>query len=514
MKNKKLAQFAVLLCATWVNLCFAGNFSTGLIFSSESEYQSFPKAQKYRAYLPETVDLSYRFPKAGNQGRQGSCVGWSVAYGARSYYDFDQADIKTNPSLAFSPAFIYNQIKENAQNCEEGSSISRALNLLKTQGVPRLADFPYADTNCGRQPTAAIRELALRHKIKSWKAIPSGAIETVKGELYRGNPVIVGMAVSSSFDDLRGKNIYADEKSGFSGEHAMVITGYDDKRGAFKLLNSWGPDWGDNGFGWVGYRAMALRGKEFFVMEPESRVVPPPEPPPEPPPAPIPPPAPSPPKPSNDAIRQQVQVILSKIECSTLKVDLSGQGIVTISGVVGKRSEVDEVEKTIADITGVSKVEVQIKEAPWPICEALQTLALSTKDVQRVAIALIGKTGSSFTDGEKLAFEIKLSSKSGYLYVDYLQANGEAIPLIRGESIKAGKTVRLPQGGKQFTVQAPFGSELLVVITSPKPLIESGTKYGNDREYLSALRQALLKLSEQERSQIYSATLDIKTIAK
>ena len=318
------------------------------------------------------------------------------------------------------------------------------------------------------------------------------------------------MAVSSSFEGLKGRNIYADEKSEFSGGHAMVITGYDDKRRAFKLFNSWGPDWGDNRFGWVGYRAMALRGKEFFVMEPEARVVPPPEPPP----APIPPPAPAPPKPSNDAIRQQVQGILAKIECSTLKVDLSGQGIVTISGVVGKRSEIDEVEKTIASITGVSKVEVQVKEAPWPVCEALQTLTLSTTDVQRVAIALIGKTGSSFTDGERLAFEIKLSIKSGYLYVDYLQANGEAIPLIRGESIKAGKTVRLPQGGKQFTVQAPFGSELLVVITSPKPLIESGTKYENDREYLSALRQALLKLSEQERSQIYSATLDIKTIAK
>ena len=98
------------------------------------------------------------------------------------------------------------------------------------------------------------------------------------------------MAVSSSFEGLKGRNIYADEKSEFSGGHAMVITGYDDKRRAFKLFNSWGPDWGDNRFGWVGYRAMALRGKEFFVMEPEARVVPPPEPPP----APIPQPAPAP----------------------------------------------------------------------------------------------------------------------------------------------------------------------------------------------------------------------------
>jgi C1A family cysteine protease len=144
----------------------------------------------------------------------------------RSYYDFSQYNLKPSQNLAFSPAFIYNQIKSEPNNCEGGTSIPKALDLVKAQGLPRISDFPYSDTNCGRQPTQKIRELASQYKIVGWKAIRD--IESVKGELYRGNPVVVGMAVSSSFDNLRGKNIYTDERSEPNGPHAMVITGYDD----------------------------------------------------------------------------------------------------------------------------------------------------------------------------------------------------------------------------------------------------------------------------------------------
>ena len=35
--------------------------------------------------------------------------------------------------------------------------------------------------------------------------------------------------------------------------HAMVIIGYDDNMygGAFEILNSWGEEWGDNGYIWI-----------------------------------------------------------------------------------------------------------------------------------------------------------------------------------------------------------------------------------------------------------------------
>ncbi len=38
-----------------------------------------------------------------------------------------------------------------------------------------------------------------------------------------------------------------------TGGHAMAVVGYDDAKQAFKVRNSWGADWGEAGYCWIGY---------------------------------------------------------------------------------------------------------------------------------------------------------------------------------------------------------------------------------------------------------------------
>ena len=78
----------------------------GLVLEDPETYEQFPKASKYRAVLPDRVDLSSRFPTPGNQGRQGSCTAWAVAYGARSYYDGLANGQGVSQQSEFSPAYI------------------------------------------------------------------------------------------------------------------------------------------------------------------------------------------------------------------------------------------------------------------------------------------------------------------------------------------------------------------------------------------------------------------------
>ena len=506
-------QFFISLWLIWPAwaLAQAPVFSTGLEFTEPETYEQLPKATKYRAALPERVDLSSRFPEPGSQGPQGSCVAWAVAYGARSYYDLASNGNRANSSAAFSPAYIYNQIRADRSNCSSGSNITRALDLLKNQGVARLDEFPYLDDECVKLPSAQIRVSAARNMIKDWRTIKYGQIETVKGELYRGHPVIVGMAIPDSFSEVRGASIFSDSTSSTSGGHAMTIVGYDDKRGAFKLLNSWGKSWGDGGYGWVDYDVMSKRGREYYVM-----VVDAPSKPPAPPP---PPPPPIPSGPSPAAIRQEIKSLVGQMECSAIEADVSAQGQVFLKGFTGSIAKVDDLIRNVQGVAGVKSVSSQITLAPWPQCEAYITLASLRRDPGLLSVALTGRAAGPknvLKEGEPFSFDITPQNTGGYVYISYLQANGDQVPLIAGQAYPRGQILKLPPvgTGRSYSISAPFGDELLIVITSPKQLFPKGYPQGGDREFLSMLRRVILNLPPAELSQLTVALLPIQTIPR
>jgi hypothetical protein len=52
--------------------------------------------------------------------------------------------------------------------------------------------------------------------------------------------------------------------------HACVIVGADDSKGLMRVRNSYGKDWGDNGYFWIEYSSLlitAFTNNEFFVIE-------------------------------------------------------------------------------------------------------------------------------------------------------------------------------------------------------------------------------------------------------
>ena len=483
-------------------------FSTGLEFAETDTYEQFPKASKYRDVLPNRVDLSSRLPQPGNQGNQGSCVGWAIAYGARSYYDGLVQGQALEQRSAFSPAYIYNQIRAKSSDCSGGSNIERALNLLKTQGVARIEDFPYTDGNCSRMPSSRVRTSASANAIRGWKSIKYGQIETVKGELYRGNPVIVAMATTDTFDRVRGAAVFTDTRSDTKGYHAMNIVGYDDQKGAFKLLNSWGTAYADGGYVWVDYDTMTMRGLQYYVIQ-----VDPPAKPPEPPP----PPPPSPRPPTLDEIRQQVRQLTAPMECSSIDPQVASNGDVVLRGFTGSTDRLGDLLRSISLVPGVRDVQQALSVAPWPQCEAYLTLASVKQDPKLLSATIAGASNnkeSLLRDGDQFAFEITPQNTGGYLYVSYLQANGDQVPLVSGRQYPRGQTLQLPSNTQRYTISAPFGDELLIIMTSPKPLFAADFGKTDDRQYLSLLRRVLLNLNPVDRSQVTVAVLPIKTIPR
>lgn len=215
--------------------------------------------------LPTSIDLS-SIPDVGDQGTQGSCVGWAVGYYLRTHeksLDF-YWDVNGN---AFSPSWIYNQINGGV---DQGARISDAMNLVVNKGCDLLSNFPYNQTNYTRQPDAASFARALNYKCDSWQFIQND-VSTFKQILAYRHAFVVGLKVYPDFDALSSTNPIYDVLSGNPrGRHALCIVGYDDAKQAFKFVNSWGKSYGLDGYGWISYNLISNPnlGLEAYMFNP------------------------------------------------------------------------------------------------------------------------------------------------------------------------------------------------------------------------------------------------------
>jgi len=235
--------------------------TTGNKTIAPKTYASFPRgyydgnlegAPNKPPTLPSSVDLSANFPEPGDQGQQESCVGWASAYALKTYDERIALKWSLEPAEhKFSPAYVYNQINGGK---DSGSNISDALSLFVSQGCASLATDPYSDTDYTTQPSAAARKEASAYKAIDWKTL--NGTDEIKAVLANNLPVVCGIAVFDSFQNLSGPgSVYNTYTGNLDGGHAVTIVGYDDNKfgGAFRIINSWGTSWGDNGFFWLPY---------------------------------------------------------------------------------------------------------------------------------------------------------------------------------------------------------------------------------------------------------------------
>jgi hypothetical protein len=227
--------------------------------------------------LPEAVSLLRYAPNRLNQGKQGSCVAWSSAYAAHTI--LKSISTKTDPnSNAFSPAFLYNYI--GLDGCQ-GSYIIRAMEFMQKNGSVPFNQFPYNENDCSRQPNTSIQAQAQQNKIQGFTRLTDDDgvsnlnFRAIKEHLAKDAPVIIGMMVGGSFmEGMMGQKVWQPSASdkqmrGFGG-HAMCVIGYNDRieGGAFEIMNSWGPEWGNNGIGYVKYGDFKDFVREAYGVNP------------------------------------------------------------------------------------------------------------------------------------------------------------------------------------------------------------------------------------------------------
>lgn len=231
------------------------------------------------------IDDKY-LPEAGNQGQYGTCTAWAVGYGAMSIMQaVKTGESPTTDDKLFSPKHLFWNIPDNKKGDEEdicnGADIIDAWEQIQNNGIAPLSEVPYPNPPYGH-PYGVLEScaydlsfesqyesVASNYKIENYRRIelgkldPAEAEKKIKYEISNNIPVVIGARLGDKFtSDFARDYVYnSDTYNNPNREHAwhaMVVIGYNES--SYKVLNSWGNDWEDNGYVWV--------GKDFFHTYP------------------------------------------------------------------------------------------------------------------------------------------------------------------------------------------------------------------------------------------------------
>jgi C1A family cysteine protease len=204
-----------------------------------------PKIQQ----IPEKIDLRPSCPDVVHQNNLGTCVGNSIA----SCYWFVE---KRQNSEVFYPSrlFIYYNARkrEGTIKQDNGVMIRTGMKTIAKEGVCPEYQWPYIEEKYATKPTLDCYLHAKDHQVLEYRKIKH-TMTNLKGCLVSGYPFVFGFSVYDSFESKEVEEtgivpIPDFYKESLIGGHAVMAVGYDDSVNSFIVLNSWGKDWGMEGY--------------------------------------------------------------------------------------------------------------------------------------------------------------------------------------------------------------------------------------------------------------------------
>ena len=200
--------------------------------------------------LPSEVNLSTRadMPPVYNQGQLESCTANAIA----AAVDFDNHS-RTQLFLTPSRLWIWYQerVIENTVSQDVGAQIRDGAKVVANLGVCPESDWPYDPATFAATPPQKDYSDALGDRVLTYAAVPQN-LWSIKSVLAGGRPVVFGFTVYSAFESPQvaksGIVPMPSPSDSALGGHAVVLVGYNDAVDRFRVRNSWGADWGQEGY--------------------------------------------------------------------------------------------------------------------------------------------------------------------------------------------------------------------------------------------------------------------------
>jgi C1A family cysteine protease len=207
--------------------------------------------------LPRIVDLrtNSKMPSVYDQEDIGSCTAQAFC---AAYQFLD------NNSFMGSRLFLYyNERKlENNIPDDSGATLESGISCLTKYGLCPESEWPYDTKKFSVKPPDSCYTSALKEKLLKFKNINNDR-NTMRNFLNLGIPLVVGIAIYPSFESRAVEQtgiVPMPAKNGVMlGGHAVLVVGFNHKKGQWIVRNSWGTNWGDKGYFYLPYNYLLNR---------------------------------------------------------------------------------------------------------------------------------------------------------------------------------------------------------------------------------------------------------------
>ncbi len=164
-----------------------------------------------------------------------------------------------------SRLFLYylQRVETNTIKEDSGSSMDTAVMVLQTIGPCDEIFWPYKINKFARRPSKKAFVNSKNNKMTRIATNPQFMKKRInldvnvlefKIALALGHVIGFGMNAYESLENLGPDHTLVYNKDDkFLGGHAVLCVGYDDSRSCFRILNSWGTNYGDSGYFWLHY---------------------------------------------------------------------------------------------------------------------------------------------------------------------------------------------------------------------------------------------------------------------
>jgi hypothetical protein len=199
-----------------------------------------------------------------------------------------------------------------------------------------------------------------------------------------------------------------------------------------------------------------------------------------------------------------VMSVIDAVPCAALDASLEG-GTVNLRGYVSRRFEMQQIESDLLGLPGARRVSADLSRVSDEKCPVLELYEpywrRNQQSGRETSIRTRNATGE-LVEGDPLVVKITTPPYESFVNLDYYSLDGGVVHMVPGPRVEGNQAppsyaATIGDLG-EWRVAEPFGDELVVVLTTPRPVFDTLRQEAEPgADYLTVLGDRLEALSKE-----------------